>query len=70
MNTIAKAPNAAQRLLIAIGGTAELVAGRDGHYYADNQTTKKVRSRSRIGRGTFGRNLLADFAAKWLKKQK
>ena len=60
--------NTAQKLLVAIGGTAELVAGHMGHYYADIQTEKKP-SRPRPGqalikKGTFGRNVIASFDAK------
>lgn len=54
--------NQAQQLLIRIGGTAELVAGYQGHYWADAQTSKKPRQRKgRIGRGTYGENLMAKF---------
>lgn len=42
--------NAAQQILIAIGGTAALVGGYDGHYYADQQTQKKGKQRpNRLG---------------------
>ena len=37
--------NQAQKLLVAIGGTAELVAGHMGHYFADAQTQKKTHAR-------------------------
>ncbi len=42
-NYIGKSMNNAQKLLIKIGGTAVLVAGQDGHYWADNQTAKSRR---------------------------
>lgn len=53
--------NTAQKLLVAIGGTAELVAGRDGHWWADNQTPKRVPLRPRKGRGNYGSGLKAKF---------
>lgn len=61
--------NQAQKLLVAIGGTAELVAGHMGHYYADAQTPKKEHARTfkrndKQVRGNYGRDLLATFAAR------
>lgn len=61
--------NAAQKLLIGIGGTAELVAGHMGHYWADSQTPKKEHKRLfKVGgkrvRGTFGRDVMASFDRK------
>jgi hypothetical protein len=54
--------NEAQKLLVAIGGTAELVAGHMEHYWADSQTAKKEKQRKgRIGGGKYGRNLMAYF---------
>jgi hypothetical protein len=42
--------NAAQQLLISLGGMATLVGGYDGHYYADSQTFKKQKQRpNRLG---------------------
>jgi hypothetical protein len=42
--------NAAQQLLISLGGMATLVAGYDGHYFADSQTFKKQKQRpNRLG---------------------
>lgn len=60
--------NAAQMLLVTIGGTAELVAGHMGHYYSDQQTSKKTPQRPLVGRGNYGKNLLAHFAGEWVKK--
>ena len=41
--------NAAQMLLINIGGTAQLVGGYMDHYYADQQTeAKPKKSRDKI----------------------
>lgn len=63
--------NQAQKLLVAIGGTAELVAGYQGHYWADTQTTKKHRQRKgRIGRGTYGETLRAHFDSKRVEAKK
>lgn len=70
-----KKPNAAQRLLISIGGMAELVAGHMGHYYADSSPPKKTKQRagSRVGRAVYGRNLKAHFdrvGINWSAKSK
>jgi hypothetical protein len=59
--------NAAQMLLISIGGIAELVAGYGGHYFADSETPKKTHKRSRVGRGNYGRNLMSSFDDKRCK---
>ncbi|MDF2435454.1 MAG: hypothetical protein JWP44_5085 [Mucilaginibacter sp.] len=56
--------NQAQLLLTLIGGTAQLVAGYDGHYWADNSTPKRQRTRGRVGGGTYGRSLMAHFDRK------
>jgi hypothetical protein len=57
--------NQAQLVLMMIGGTAELVAGVNDHYWADQSTEKKQRQRKgRIGRGTYGRNLMAHYDRK------
>ena len=51
--------NQAQKVLMVIGGTAQLVAGHMEHYWADASTEKKpVR---RIGKGNFGVNIMAQF---------
>lgn len=54
--------NQAQLLLMRIGGTADLVAGVGGHYWADTQTPKKTRQRHRSRH--YGRNLMAHFDGK------
>ena len=55
--------NAAQQLLIRIGGQAELVAGWMGHYYSDLQTASKSKRQraGQVGSGKYGRNLMAMF---------
>lgn len=51
--------NAAQQLLIRIGGQAELVAGWMGHYYSDLQTSGKTRlSKDFV---PYGRTLMSHF---------
>lgn len=65
--------NEAQKLLVAIGGTAELVAGHMGHYWADSQTAKKQRQRNGwigIGPGTYGETLRAHFDSKRVEAKK
>ncbi len=56
-----KSLNLAQKLLVRIGGTAELVAGVGGHYWADASTSKKVPHRPRKCRGNYGKLLMAHF---------
>lgn len=42
--------NAAQQILISLGGSALLVAGYEGHYHADQQMAKKQKQRpNRLG---------------------
>lgn len=53
--------NNAQWLLYNIGGIAELVAGVNGHYFADYQTPKREPSRPRTSRGNYGKNLMSHF---------
>jgi len=53
--------NAAQRILIAIGGRAALVAGLDGMYWPDEQMAKKGHKRPLAGRGNYGRSLKTHF---------
>lgn len=63
--------NTAQQLLAHIGGTAELVAGIDGHYWADASTPVKQHHRPRKGRGDYGLNLKAHFdSTEYRYKQK
>lgn len=57
-------PNQAQILLMRIGGTADLVAGAGGHFWADGSTQKRQRSRGRLKAGTYGRSLIAHFDQK------
>jgi hypothetical protein len=61
LENIVEKINSAKSLLNFIGGTAHLVAGQDGHYWADQQTPKKVHAKPQIGRGNFGKNLMAKF---------
>lgn len=58
-----KQKNTAQRLLIAIGGTAMLVGGWDDNWYADKQTPAKPRRArpGQVGPGKYGRNLMSHF---------
>jgi hypothetical protein len=53
--------NRAQTLLMQIGGTANLVAGAEGHYWADGSTSARTRTRGRIKAGTYGKSLMAHF---------
>lgn len=53
--------NEAQKLLARIGGTASLVAGVDGHWWADQQMAKKTRANGKVGGGHYGRDLMAHF---------
>lgn len=53
--------NTAQKLLVAIGGTAELVAGLDEHWWSDSQTAEKAHQRPLLGRGKYGVGLKARF---------
>lgn len=56
-----KVLNQAQILLCRIGGIALHVAGYDDTYYADASTPKSVRTRGRVGGGTYGKNIQAHF---------
>lgn len=67
-----KKQNQAQKLLCRIGGLAELVAGKDGHYFADASTPKKSHKRPYYGpegsngkriklRGSYGKSLISHF---------
>jgi hypothetical protein len=56
--------NSAKSLLNFIGGTASLVAGLEGHYWADASMAKKSRTRGRLKAGTYGKALMAHFASK------
>lgn len=51
----------ARVLLAAMGGLGQLVAGFNGHYYADKQTPKRTSKRPRNGRGNYGKNLMNHF---------
>ena len=53
--------NIAQLLLSFIGGTASMVAGKDGIYWPDAATPKRKHKRPLIGRGTYGYSLKAYF---------
>jgi len=55
--------NNAQKLLVSIGGTAELVAGYMGHYISDRSTEKKPQRqrKGQIGTGTYGKALMRHF---------
>jgi len=55
--------NAAQQMLCLFGGKAELVAGKDGHYWADLQTPKRMRLKN-TKPGAFGRGLQWMFAGR------
>lgn len=60
--------NRAQQILISLGGTAALVAGYGGHYYADQQTPKKAKQRpNRLG--GFSQALTDSITAKNKAKQ-
>lgn len=64
--------NEAQKLLISIGGTAQLVAGHMKHYWADPQTPKKEHKRlykldGKRVRGDFGKTLKAHFDSEAMK---
>lgn len=54
--------NTAQKLLLAIGGTAAIVGGYNGNGWPDQQTPKQQR-RVGAGKGVYGRNLRAYFNA-------
>jgi hypothetical protein len=58
--------NEAQKLLVRIGGVAELVAGHMQHYWADISTAAKPKRQraGQIGKGRFGLNVMASFDAK------
>ena len=60
--------NAAQQLLCLFGGKALLVAGKDGHYWADQQTPKRQRLKD-TKPGAFGRGLQWMFAKRKIVKQ-
>ena len=62
--------NLAIKLLASFGGLGSLVAGVNQHYYADHQTQKKKSNRARLGRGNYGKTLMAHFAKKRLDKMK
>lgn len=62
--------NQAQKLLVRIGGLAELVAGSGGHYYADSQTAEKQHRRPLKGRGNYGVNIQAHFDQKRFAEMK
>jgi len=62
--------NKAQQILIAIGGTAALVAGYDGHYWSDKSTPKKSRRTRKFGYGNFGKTLTNIYTEKNLEKMK
>jgi|DEB0MinimDraft_12_1074336.scaffolds.fasta_scaffold63347_2 hypothetical protein len=48
--------NCAQQLLCLFGGKAELVAGKNGHWWADQQTPKRIRTKN-TKPGAYGRGL-------------
>lgn len=56
--------NAAQTILIALGGTAALVGGYEAHYYADYQTPKKAKRSRPKALGGFPEALRSHFAEK------
>ncbi len=53
----------AQKILVAIGGTAELVAGHMDHYFAGAQTPKRTK-RVSAGKHAFSRGIQAKFDEK------
>lgn len=64
-----KPKNAAQRLLIRIGGTAALVAGENDMWWSDKQFSKKGRQRPHMPKkGTSGLALKSHFDSKNIQR--
>ena len=59
--------NLAQQLLARIGGVASLVAGVDGHWWSDSETSKKGHKRPLAARGGYGEAILTSFDIKGIQ---
>ena len=55
--------NCAQQILMLCGGKATLVAGENGHWWADQQTPKRIRTKN-TKPGAYGRGLQWMFASR------